>query len=363
MLLVITIFIAILDFIMGCLKKKSRLLVVVNFFITWIIISGYFSGVDIDNYRYDYFILTYGGKSMFSDLGYVLLCKLFIGFGIDFFMFKKIVVFICLTLVFYSIKRMNGNILMIMSYYLIYQSVFDAIQFRNFIGFSILMVAYIFLMENTKKSKFIYLTLILLSSLFHSVMIVYCIYLLIDDDKLSIKLRNIIIIFSIILTLFTFVNGKSIPLISNFFMSDNNMNIYLSSSGDSLAFILPITILSIFIFFERYLIKMKRLNNFNTKVFNIDLLTCIFIPLFIVSFQWYRILRNIVVLNEISFSNEIDKLPFGSKLRNNIIIAFLLIIIIFYYSDVVRFLLVDNYLTVFKNNVFITDNIFTNLFY
>lgn len=326
-------------------KKRSIIVDIVTGVYIWIVISGYYEGIDIYAYISDYYRLMYTGESQFDgDIGFYLFQYWFTLQGYSYIVFKQFIVFVAVYFMMNGIRKISTNVHLIYAYYLSYQLVLDTIQFRNFIGFAFFMFAIRYLIEEGKYNKFKYLFLISIATCFHSIMILYSLFVFKDNKYIV----STVFYFSIILALITLLNGFQIPLVQEFF-SLGHAGDYLSGSAtSSFAFLLPIiTIISYYII-VRKIQKNNPDNKLIATVVNMDKIVMFSLPLCISSFQWYRLIRNMNIFHYAVIS--------GNNRKDVLISIWLLFLLAFWiYCDWIRFVTIEGVMTVFENNVYIND--------
>lgn len=355
MFFAIFLFLLVCDLCMGYKGKTSKVLICVNFIYMWVFISGYCEGIDIGNYINDYNTLsTRNYVSVFNDPGYILVIGELAKRGFSFFEFKKVATFVGLFLIYFSIYRMKKwNMMLVLGAYLVYEIFMDTIQYRNFMGLAFLMLGLSFLLENDIKGKICYLVCIIIASSFHSVMIVYLLFLLKDNELIFKYFKRVVGGLFILIIFITFINDRTIPflrLILNFFGKTNIIGSGYSKANGSVAFILPLVSLILFIWvLSRYNRDYKNVS----EIYKIDYLAVLFIPVCLMSFQWYRIIRNLNLINYVAISDLLEKKKENRLAKRNIMAILIALLVFWNMSDLIRFIGIDSISTVFTNNYFL----------
>lgn len=323
----------------------------------FVLISGYFEGVDIFNYRYDYAQLAAGFRGMFEiDFGYYLLEVFCASKGMDFFTFKKILTFFGLVLFFIGVKKLSFNPCYVFAVYLSYQIVMDTIQFRNFMGFCVFMFALPFLLKDNRKSHIIYAVLIIIAGSFHVVMYWYLIFLL-KNNKYVYRIAVAICILFISMTLMNNMKVPFIDIVVRYLYSLKNIVSYTggtSAGGSSYAFFLPTVTLIYYILVFRYFSR-KAENSEYRNVLKIDAISLFAVPFCFMAFQWYRIIRNINIYNYCMISN-LKRDARKSPIRKYIVVCSFLVLSIWMYAEFFRFVGWESVMTVFENNIFVVKD-------
>ncbi|GFI44564.1 hypothetical protein IMSAGC018_02245 [Lachnospiraceae bacterium] len=340
-----------INYIASYYGKKPKIIILLNFILMFVLISGYFEGVDIFNYRYSYFRVGSGYDGNFkTDVGYHMLEILFARNGVDFFVFKKVLTFAGLLLFFIGVSRLSYNPCYVYATYLLYQVVMDTIQFRNFLGFCVLMFALPFLFKENKKSHIIYAILIVIAGSFHFVMCWYLLFLLKDNKYVY----RIAIGISVLFIGATALNNMRVPFIHTFMKwLDMGIDAYVDGIS-SFAFLLPVFTLIYYIYIFRFF--SNRSDRYEYKVIlKIDYISLFAIPFCFMSFQWYRIIRNLNMLNYCEISN-LKKVAKKSLMRKYILILSFAVMAIWMYAEFIRFVGWDSVMTIFENNIYIVEN-------
>jgi hypothetical protein len=331
-------------------KKTSRLLVFFTLvFILLMIVGagpGYTGQNDYINYKITYDKIS--SVSFFSSpqIGYTILMKIGHFFNLDFFYFRFLIIGICLFLIyFFFINRYSKNYNHILLLYMIYPMIIDSEHFRNFIALAILLAGIRFLENNSFKNKLIFFIIIIISSSIHFTFILYS-FLLLANKKNSNKIPKVLAIGVIILCVIVFINNNQIPFLMPLlsFISNEKIIRYLTSRTNY-GFLIPFTLYIInfiMIFWSRKIVIKNYKNSvksdsmsdlgFINIVYSINIIGFIFFPLYMLSITFYRLARNFLILNYISYSiasdslsgNRINKLKFNFSVILSVIIWLIL---------------------------------------
>jgi hypothetical protein len=295
-----------------------------------LLVSGagpnYLVNRDYLNYKIRYDNISQAGLFYDPQIGFTLLMKLGNLLNLDFFIFRMIVIGICLILLYgLVIKRYSYNYNYVLLLYLLYPMIIDSEHFRNFIAMTILLIAIKFLEKRNFKNSLKFLMLIFISASFHTVFLAYVFLLLLNVKNRKLLIRMVVSA-TIVLTIITIINNNNIPFLDSLIsiLEYEKLVRYLSSKTN-LGYLMPILlhVINIFLLFwsKRILlrkkdvpksmtyIKSKELNkgyydetSFVDLIMWINIVGIIFFPLFIMNLQFYRLIRNLLILNYIVYS-------------------------------------------------------------
>jgi len=296
-------------------KKHSKIIVYATM-IFIILIMGWNAGT-LDNINY---LSTYNNiryeifATSSSDFGFIWLIKLGNKLGLDWFSFKFMMSILCVPLIYSTVRLFTKNANFVYFFYLMHSFFMDAEQFRNYIALAIFIYAFRFLLKDNMKSKILYVLFVLVATSIHSSFIVYLPLLLIRGSDKN-KLVKGVAIFSLLLCLVTFLNGNRIPLIDNvlnYLQSiDTKAAMYLNSTT-RYGFLIPF-FLHTFNFITVYIgrkyankcvthslnVEQKRYIDF---IFWVNVFAFAFFPLYMQTTTFYRLSRNLILLNFIALS-------------------------------------------------------------
>lgn len=337
--------------------------------------------LDYINYERRYNNITNVGITYDIQIGYTIIQKIGAFLGLNFFWFRLTVIAICLIILyFFVIKKYTNNVHYFLTFYLMYPMIIDSEQLRNFIAMTIILSAINLLRKKTSIYKILYFLMVILAGTIHTVFLLYLplIFITQTDNNWFTKLVTAC---SLGLMGIMFLNGNKIPFADTIIaiMDEERITRYLSSST-SLGFVMPLilTISSIILVYwskkisdtEKYrlqkltlmnpdiIINENRLlieNNFVNLVFWINLLSTFFFPFFMITIQFYRMPRNLLILNLVTYSITINKLKKDSLHRIIYIISIVITMFLW--------LLIDLIITTEADRVlipFFTNNSFFN---
>lgn len=318
------------NFIYAFTKKKSKPLLFITMAGVVLLVGGAGPNYSGFNHSRDYlnYSISYANIehiSIFNDyhIGYNLLMKIGNFLHLDFFIFRLLVITICLILIYnFIIKKYSLNHHYVLLMYLLYPLIIDSEQLRNFIAMTLMFIGLQYLKNKSFKNNIKYLFLILISASFHFVFLLYSLFLLqgMKNRKLLIKL---LIFTTLIFIIVAVINNNDIPFLNLIIDSieDDKVIRYLTSKTN-FGYLMPILLHSLsvlILYWSSRIIKRKatlicnnsketHLNNIQQELSYVDLvlwinIICIlFFPLYVINLQFYRLIRNLLILNFVVFS-------------------------------------------------------------
>jgi hypothetical protein len=330
MTIIIHTLLCFLNFIYAFTKKRSKLLIFITMAGIILLIGGAGPNYSSFNHSRDYinYSISYANAEHINifdnyNFGYNLLMKIGNLLNLDFFIFRLLIITICLILIYnFIIKKYSLNNHYVLLMYLAYPLIIDSEQLRNFIAMTLMFIALQYLKNKSFKNNVKYLLLILISSSFHFAFMLYSLFLLkgMKNRKLLIKL---LIFTTLIFTFIAVINNNNIPFLNLIIgvIEDDKVIGYLTSKTN-LGYLMPILLHSLsvlLLYWSSRIIKRKStlichnskenlLNNIQQELSYVDLvlwinIICIlFFPLFIINLQFYRLIRNLLILNFVVYS-------------------------------------------------------------
>lgn len=290
--------------------------------------------MDYVNYERRYNDIDKVGLGYNIQFGYTIIQKIGVLFRLDFFWFRFMVIGICLfALYFFLIKKYTHNANFVLAFYLLYPMIIDSEQLRNFVAMTIVLVSIRLLGRSSAIYRVMYLGMVGIAGTFHTAFLFYLPLVFVTNKKNS-RFTKAIAASSLFMMAVMILNNNKLPF-ADFIIEtidDRRVTRYLSSST-TLGFVMPLvlTISSIVLVLWAKRISdrdMKRYrgnsllyvqnevseariryeNNFITLIFWINLLSSFFFPFFIITLQFYRLPRNLLLLNIITYAIAINKL-------------------------------------------------------
>ncbi|WP_171719803.1 EpsG family protein [Paenibacillus phytohabitans] len=345
-------------------RIRNSKFVILTTLVFIILVLGWNTGtLDNVNYIRHYTNISVGVYSSNKyEFMFVWLMELGNKLGLDWFMFKLLIACACVPLVYNTINLFTKNLSFVYFFYLLHAFFMDAEQFRNFIALSIFIFSIRFLLKKNKKSKFLYLMCVLLAASIHSSFILFLPLVILEGVNKN-KFVKSIAALSLILCILTFFNGNRIPVIDNFMenlvLDSNNIERYLNSStrfGFVIPFLLHIlNFMTIYMakkYKDRFQIGNTRQNEYINLIFWTNVFMFVFFPLFMKSITFYRLTRDLSILNFIALSIVYDWLKKNNERKSifNFVI-FLNVFIWFTYDLLIR---ADEILIpIFRDNLYL----------
>lgn len=321
----------------------------------WVLMGLNTSNPDFINYEFTYYLAQNMQFTEDPEIGYLLLEKIGNILGLTFIQFRMITYAIFLMVLFKQISKLTTKYYFVTLFYASYLLFIDTTQMRNFFAMVIVVTAIKYLTSKEYDlAKFV--IIILIASSFHITSLAYLLLVFLHNKKS----RNIIKVFVLISLLFTgitILNSGNIPFLSSILLATDNEKIlrYFTNTTD-LGFIYPfvLNLLMVAVSYISYEISTK----FNTGKVNEDFLLtkeipylvfwiCISIlmlsPFYVVNINFYRYIRNIVVLVIVSLSISFTAVEKNKLYQIFILLGTTIFILIWFIVD---YIILENYTVV-----------------
>jgi hypothetical protein len=313
-------------------KNSIFLFLLIIFLVT--IMGGNSNNPDYDNYEIYYY--NYG--NVFApDIGFRFVNIFFRTLGFSYNLYRLMVSILGFYFIYLAARKYAYNSFLVFILFAIYPFLLDVVQIRNFLMYSIVAYAIIFLEEKKYLKYFFW---IVIASSIHVSAIIYLPIVIFSNLKKNIFLKAYLLFF-IIIGIFIGLNRDLLESITttifNFLLQFGNRFESYSSIKTRFGYLLYWLIhLSIFlvlrwskkiVFSDTFLISKKN-KNYVQLVYNLNLYVMLFLPLYVLEITYFRFTRNILFLNYIVFS-----LAFSS-IKNNLSKKILFITIVFVLSFV-----------------------------
>lgn len=253
--------------------------------------------------------------------GFYGLMDAFRSLGFSFFEFREILVGIGLLFIFLLTRKLAANPHLVYTSYLLYLIFLDYIQLRNFIACCVFCLALVILLQQRQHWRILFVLFILLASSFHSSFIVYLMFLVIPSNEWNkSKIVKSIAIFAVIFSVFAVFSRNSISFVSDVisFVDVERSARYADKAtnfGGLYFIVLQVAtsvLMLVFVKGYEYNVNGRFIVNENGElidvqktlrlIFYIDLLAIALCPMVIFSITFYRLLRNLYLINVIGFS-------------------------------------------------------------
>ena len=357
MILVLLFFLTIiLNLLCLIIKVKSRLILILSLFVCYILFVGNLTDPDMINYTLYYSNATNLSNVLLhpTEIGYYLLNVLCNYLNLDIVGFKTVIFLLCLVLLINNLRFWKTNLHAFIFFYMLSFLLINIIQFRFFIATNFIMYGFRFIFDdNSEKGYLKYIICIIIATSFHTLSILFLVYLLykIKNKKIF---RNILIFISCI-TLFLLQllpNDLIINMATVMGISDSRLELYFSNISFGIgSIIIILSLITISMLSVRFL-KDYRIKNYCMYIGGT--LLC-YIPLYSLSIHFYRLPQVILLFCNIINCSEFSKLTFKHvrfyKILFVIIICILSINFFNYYiigydyyiNDIINPIFFDNY--------------------
>jgi hypothetical protein len=366
MTIVIYLFIIILNLIFAFRKNSSKVVAILSLLAIILFIGGAGPQYNTFNHSRDYvnYEIVYGQIENVNitdsiQVGYTILMKIGNLISLDFFTFRLIVMVICVILLYkLVIKRYSYNSNLIILMYMLYPMIIDSEHFRNFIAMTIFLISIKFLEEKSFVGNIKFLFIILLASSFHTAFLLYA-FLVFAHTRDRNRLAKLIAFFTITLSAVAIFNNNQIPLLNLIinFVDDDKINRYLNLRTN-LGFLIPMSLhfsSIVLLYWAKKILNRKKLRNelaensisnlqgnelineikFANLVFWLNIIGIAYFPFFIISIQFYRLVRNFLLLNFIVYSYALRSLKSGTVYKLIYNLSIVLSIILWIVLDLV----------------------------
>lgn len=262
------------------------------FIFAWIMFGLNYSNADYSNYEIAYYdIMACGKDNGYFEVGFFLLVKIFTLLGLSYQGFLVIISAICLIIFTKALSYLTDNILLSFSCYLVYPFVFDIVQYRNFLAFSLVLYGIHYLIDSKSKvSKNIikYMFCVAIGCLIHQSAIIYSLFLMV-----LIKRTKILSIVTGVL-FFAFIILIANPNILFNVLHLLNLDRYARYDIDFAytTFYQYCAVQLMFLF----LAVLKFRNNLQSPKLKLMIITSLFLPFIIMNGTSARLIRNVYIL-------------------------------------------------------------------
>ncbi|MGD9994150.1 MAG: EpsG family protein [Salinivirgaceae bacterium] len=331
---------SIVTIFLGIIKKNSKFISLIILMFLWFIFGWNSGNIDYDKYERGY-LWAEGALRFNSEVGYQILYKLFIALGFEYRHFLIFISFIGIFLISRIVKKFSLNTNLVYVLYFIFPFVIDVVQVRNFLSMALFLYSINYLVDNSKYSSLKYIIIVLFISSLHYSAIFYLSLLLVKykDVKFLIIFAFLVLILGLFLVYTDFLYYtvlKFVPQykVDHWFANKLNWGILVAAI---------IYLINLFIVYYSYYKIRYSINDedsfFNSKIlrfseiaYKINILMLILFPLYIFNMIFFRLNRNIYIINYILFINNFALMQ--SKRNERLLFVFLVflyVIILFFY--------------------------------
>jgi hypothetical protein len=342
-------------------KRHIKLFGCLLLLFMWVLFWANNFNPDYNNYVKAYDDVQ-SGITLFGDnrmeIGYMLLMKAGSLLGLSYDFFLAVITAFSFLLIHSTVRRYSMNYNFVYLLYFAIPFFMDVIQVRNFIIMSILIYSSRFLQENTRRAKFKYIFLMLLAATIHISALFYLPMVIIHIGGKNRFLRGAVG-FILILSLVILANGKQIPFFGAIsgMLADSMKIVEWLNTRTNWGFLIYWFLQASSFFMTWYANRIIRIikkpnaeimialsSQLSRKLHYPDLfayvelvywmntLAFIFFPLYIFASTFTRLMRNLLLLNYISFGITYAVMPKNSRRG----LYFLLIVVyvgLFFYLE------------------------------
>lgn len=340
----------------GFLRQKSKLLFIVQGVWMWILTGLNTYSADW-NSNYPLFVTAKASMSLDQEL-YQNLSSFFKGFGVDFIAFNATMSFVALCLIFYRIAKYAKRPALVTSMMYFYPLVDFVIQKRYFLAMALVFWALPMAVSEFKKDKVIYLVLVLIAGWIHISVLFYLPFVLINliPDRI---LKRVSLITIIILSLSPAIIFRLFQLLP--FVSESRFNLYFITYAKNsslvkyafwIAFHLCFFVMIIYIYDS--LQKRNMINAKDQKILYMNYGALFLIPFYAFDPAFFRLFRQIIILNYIYVSNLLQN---GRKQQKYAVLACVFQMSLAIALFVLMYMITGDFqklvMPIFENNVFL----------
>lgn len=283
------------------------------------------------------YLNIYKSTEFFSkDFGFGYLILLFNKMNLSFYALRFVISAIGIILIDFTLKKLKADKRIFYILYVLYPFFFDLVQMRNFLAMSIVFFAFYILTNSNKYNRLKYVILVLLAASFQKTALAYLPFAFLDKTD---KYFNIIYAVIILVSLYLAFNRGTLLTFSNFLDQNfsENLNGLHSKLLEQTRFGWIVTWAYQFInyFSIKYIYDKKK--DILTKseyqcakiAHYINKYMFIFLPLYILTPTFSRIMRNVIPINIVIYSYYFKK----SKLKFNYFKILIYVYFIFMFSN------------------------------
>lgn len=310
---IIVILLILLNLFVALNKKRSKPLLVVTSFFIILFFVGSRGVLDLpvynDFYRYGFEHFGNGGQFLFQ--GFTLWCS---RIGMPFDIYRLIISVVGISLYCVFIERHSPLPNLVMAFYMCYLMFMDDVQIKNFIACAAFGMGLSHLLKHDKNWKIQYVIWIIVAGTLHSSFWVYFLLLLIPKDEKKDKLMILIGLAALAFSIFVLFfrdHLNEIALIFSFIDEEKTEKYAVESNnfGSALFIIIQFFAVSCLFILKKYLVKNKVIKYHGYSIsqslqliFIVDVLSLMLVPAAIFSITFYRLVRNLFMLNAVAFS-------------------------------------------------------------
>lgn len=297
----------------GIIKKNSRIIAFLLFALLWILFGLNAGNIDYKNYERG-FSWAHGHLRFNTEIGIQIIYKLFIFAGLTYKHFLAVFSLVGLLLILKTIERYTQNVAFVLTLYFIFPFLIDVVQIRNFMIMAIVLYGTRYLIEDKIKGTFKFVVLVILASTIHYSASFYLLLLLVKQKGIkSLLILSVVITFISIISIYS----NFIPSLALKFVPAQKVNHWFRNRFNW--GIIPAAVIYLVNFFFIYYSYLKiksgtssdkvidlRGHETNLRyaevVFKINIILMLVFPFFVFNMIFFRLFRNMFVLDYIMYS-------------------------------------------------------------
>lgn len=329
-------------------KKKSNHILYINLLSIWVLFFTNIQNPDYDNYVYMY----YNGSNRVEWL-FLVVNNLCFKLGFSYHLYLAIISGCAFAIVGKFIKKNSLNPSLVLLLYIFFPFMIDIVQIRNFLVSVILLYSIQFILAGSKKDLFKFFVCIIIASGFQYIAYFYLLFLLIPFLMKTMKMFNVraryIIFFVYLCTIILFSNKIILSSIGNvftYFIDDYYQSYFEIKTNLGYIFYWIFQLASIYLLvYSHKIIKGKVLQKngekshilirFSEVTLIINIILILAFPLYVFRTIFTRIIRNILILNFVTYSNAFSLLRRDSAKKTLFLCSVLILNFLILYVDIV----------------------------
>lgn len=324
---------------LGLIWNRSKVLSWFQILWMWALTAFNTGGADWDVHQWYYWGAQQKIEIFSAGWGYKYICLIFSKLGLDFYQMNFVLSTLMLCIVFWFIHKYTERAAFVLSLFMIFPFTDFIIQKRNSLGMIILYLAFTALFSEKKsKGRTAYCLICLLATAIHPVYVIY-IPLAFMENVPREKIKKIVGVFLIV----AFALIPVLPRIAGIFMGEVKVNTYFQVLRISLFESICWWILQIAFCILFFVIMENRLEKETLKfqkvdfIIKINMVSLLVLPLYYYEPTFFRIYRNLFLLNYVAVANCMTVNKRISKMGFMGLLALSLLILLTFLSQFVWF--------------------------
>lgn len=294
-------------------KKRSKPLIVVTALFIVLLFVGSRDVLDLPMYHefYNHGFDKFGSGGQYLFQGFTIWCH---NIGLSFDIYRLIISVVGVSLYVIFINRHSPLPNMAIAAYMCYLMFMDDVQIRNFIACAVFCMALSSLLLHQKNWRLTFFIWILVAATIHTAFWVYLIFLFIPNNTNKDKIITIIGIAALAFSIFVLFFRDYLYNVAMFFafLDEEKTDRYAVESnnfGSALFIIIQFFAITSVFFLKKYFVKgemfvfnKQRVDQTLQIIYLVNVLSMVLVPAAIFSITFYRLVRNIFLLNAVAYS-------------------------------------------------------------